>query len=97
MYSSGRLSTSHGLGASLFPVIGIMLIDSMPPAMMMSAAPDRMRSAARAIAWRPDEQNRLMVMAGPVSGRPARRATARAMFMPASPSGKAHPRITSST
>ena len=55
-----------------------------------------MRSAARAIACSPDEQKRLMVMAGTVFGSPARSATARAMFIPASPSGNAQPRITSS-
>ncbi len=73
-----------------------MLIDSAPPAMMMSAPPERMRSAAMAIACSPEEQKRLMVTPGTESGRPARSAAMRAMFMPDSASGMAQPRITSS-
>src|ERR1700689_3706351 len=55
-----------------------------------------MRSAAIPIACSPEEQKRLMVMPGTVSGRPARRAAMRAMFMPDSASGIAQPRMTSS-
>ena len=73
-----------------------MLSDSVPPAIMICAPPERMRSAAMAMACSPDEQKRLMVMPGTESGRPARRAAMRATFMPDSASGIAQPRITSS-
>jgi hypothetical protein len=55
-----------------------------------------MRSLAIAIVCRPDEQNRLMVMALVSTGSPARIAAARATFMPCSASGIAQPMITSS-
>ncbi len=45
-----------GLNAGLLPAIGTMLIDSTPPASMTWASPTRIRSAAIAIAFRPDEQ-----------------------------------------
>jgi hypothetical protein len=38
-----------------------MVIDSRPPAMTMSFYPMAMAPAASAMAWRPLEQNRLMV------------------------------------
>src|SRR6266852_4551078 len=63
---------SQGFGEILFPPMGTMDMDSVPPAMMTSAAPERMRSAARAMACRPEEQKRLMVMAEHSTGRPAR-------------------------
>ena len=55
-----------------------------------------MRSAANAIACRPDEQKRLMVTADASTGTPARRLAMRATFSPCSASGIAQPRITSS-
>src|SRR5438132_8148137 len=72
-------------------------MDSVPPATMVDAKPHMMRSAANAIAWRPDEQKRLMVTADAETGMPARRLAMRATFRPCSASGIAHPRITSST
>ena len=54
------------------------------------------RSAANAIACRPDEQKRLMVTADACTGTPARRLAMRATFSPCSASGIAQPRITSS-
>ena len=54
--------------------MGIMLIDSLPPAIRMCAPPARMRSAAIAMACRPELQKRLMVTPVVVTGRPARRA-----------------------
>ena len=48
--------------------MGTMLIDSVPPARMTSAWPTMIRSAAMAMACKPEEQNRLIVMAG-TSGR----------------------------
>ena len=55
-----------------------------------------MRSAANAIACRPEEQKRLIVTAEAVTGMPARRLAMRATFRPCSASGIAQPRITSS-
>ncbi len=76
--------------------MGIMVIDSTPPATMVSAPPAMMRSAAMAIACRPEEQKRLMVMAEISTGKPARSDAMRATFMPCSASGMAQPRMTSS-
>src|SRR5713226_7517492 len=76
--------------------MGTMLMDSVPPARITSAWPTMMRSEAIAIAWRPEEQKRLMVIAEDSMGRPARRAAMRATFMPCSASGMAQPRMTSS-
>ena len=45
------------------PPIGTRLIDSVPPAMTMSAKPHMMCSAAEAIACRPDAQKRFIVTA----------------------------------
>ncbi len=55
------------------------------------------RWAAIAIAWRPEEQKRLIVVAAAVTGSPARSAACRAMLWPVAPSGIAQPMITSST
>src|SRR6267142_3034270 len=76
--------------------MGIMLMDSVPPATMISAPPTMMRSAPRAMACNPEEQKRLMVMAEHSTGSPARSDAMRATFMPCSASGVAHPMITSS-
>src|SRR5215468_9131046 len=73
-----------------------MDILSVPPATITSAPPERIRSAASAIACNPDEQNRLIVIADVSTGNPARSAAIRATFIPCSPSGIAQPRITSS-
>src|SRR5579871_58897 len=90
-------STIQGLGANFTPDMGSMLIDSAPPAIRICAAPARMRSAAMAMAWSPEEQKRLMVTPGTESGKPERNAAMRAMFMPDSASGMAQPKMTSST
>src|SRR5580704_6596376 len=75
--------------------MGTMVIDSVPPATITCAAPARIRSAAMAIACNPEEQNRFTVIAEVSIGSPARSAAIRATFIPCSPSGIAHPRITS--
>ena len=49
------------------------------------------RWAAIAIAWRPEEQKRLTVVAAAVTGSPARSAACRAMLWPVAPSGIAQP------
>ena len=76
--------------------MGIMLIDSAPPATMTCAVPERMRSSAIAMASSPEAHRRLTVAPGISTGRPARNAAMRAMLKPCSPSGCAQPRITSS-
>src|SRR5579884_3016587 len=54
---------SQGFGEILLPPMGTMDMDSVPPATITSAPPERMRSAAMAMACRPEEQKRLIVMA----------------------------------
>src|SRR5690606_26348049 len=95
MYPSGAVRMSSGLGDSRKPVMGTRLMLSTPPARMTSAWPSMMRSAARAMACRPEEQKRLMVKPGTVGGSPARMAAMRAILIPCSPSGMAQPRMTS--
>ena len=80
----------------MWPPIGIIDIDSKPPATITSAPFVRMRSLAMAIVCSPEEQNRLIVIALVSTGSPARIAAARATFMPCSASGIAQPMITSS-
>ena len=87
---------TDGDSATLLPIIGTMLMLSVPPASTRSALPRRIWSAARATACRPEEQNRLMVCAATVSGRPASSTPMRATFIPCSPSGMAQP-ITASS
>ena len=85
------------MGHTLLPPIGIRLIDSVPPAITMSAKPHITCSAAEAIACSPEAQNRFMVTAEASTGTPARRLAMRATFSPCSASGIAQPMITSST
>ena len=85
-----------GLKEGLLPPIGTMLMLSVPAAIITSASPRRMRSAASATACTPEEQKRLMVMPDTESGNPASSSPMRATFMPCSASGMAQPTITSS-
>ena len=55
----------------VLPIIGTMLIDSQPPAIITSASPTRMRSAAIAMAVRPEAQKRFTVTPPTLCGRPA--------------------------
>ncbi len=71
--------------------------DSTPPATMIGTRSTITRCAAMAIACMPEEQNRFTVTPLVVTGSPARSATWRATFCPVAPSGKAHPKMTSST
>ena len=89
MFSS--LANTCGLNEGLLPPIGTRLIDSAPPAIITSASPTRMRSAAIWIADRPDAQKRLTVMPPTEFGSPASATAMRAMFMPCSPSGNEQP------
>ena len=63
---------------------------------MTSASPTRMRSAAMAIALRPDEQKRLMVTPPTVLGKPPKRRPIRAILRPCCASGIAQPMMASS-
>ncbi len=78
------------------PLIGTMLIDSQPPAIITSASPTRMRSAAICTAVSPEAQKRFTVTPPTELGRPASSAPTRATFMPCSPSGKEQPTMASS-
>ena len=82
------------LGA--LPIIGTMLMLSVPAAIMTSASPTRMRSAAICTALRPEAQKRFTVMPPTEAGSPARTAPMRATFRPCWASGMAQPQITSS-
>jgi hypothetical protein len=92
---SSRVKIS-GLKAGLLPPMGTMLMDSAPPAIITSASPTRMRSAAIWMAVTPEAQKRLTVTPPTLCGRPARATAMRATFMPCSPSGKEQPMTASS-
>src|SRR4030095_5125157 len=64
---------------------------------MTSASPAMILCAASAIVCRPDEQKRLTVAPGTVTGQPQRSAIWRPMLPPVAPSGSAQPMSTSST
>jgi hypothetical protein len=78
------------------PIIGTMLMLSVPAATITSASPTRMRSAAIWIALRPEAQKRFTVMPPTLCGRPASTAPMRATFRPCGPSGIAQPHTRSS-
>ena len=62
---------------------GALVIDSMPPATMISASPARIIWSAVAIALRPDRHTLLMVIDGSESGSPPAMPAERAGFWPA--------------
>ena len=62
---------------------GALVIDSMPPATMMSCTPARISASAVAIALTPDRQTLLMVIEGSDIGSPAAMPAVRAGFWPA--------------
>ncbi len=94
MFSS--LSKTCGLNDGLLPLMGTMLMLSAPAAIITSASPTRMRSAAICTADRPDAQKRFTVMPPTELGRPASSTLVRAKFRPCSPSGIAQPTMASS-
>ncbi len=96
MPTFSSVSKMRVLNDGLLPVIGTMLIDSVPPAIITSASPTRMRSAAIATAFSPDEQKRLIVTPPVEFGNPASSTAMRATFSPCSASGIAQPMIASS-
>ena len=65
-----------------FIACGERLIDSCPPATTMSESPCAMACAPSMAALRPEPQTLLMVIAGTMSGNPARIAACRAGFWP---------------
>ena len=67
---------------------------SCPPAMTMSASPQRTACAASMTAFKPDPQTLLMVIAGTAAGMPALMSDWRAGFWPL-PAASTWPRITS--
>ena len=73
-----------------------MLMLSWPPATTISASPALIACAARCVAFSPEPQTLLMVIAGIMSGSPARIDAWRAPFMPM-PAVSTCPRITSDT
>ncbi len=78
------------------PIMGTMLMLSTPAAIITSASPTRMRSAAMATADRPEAQKRFTVMPPTLVGRPASTALMRATFRPCWASGMAQPQMMSS-
>ena len=69
---------------------------STPAAIMTSASPTRIRSAAICTALKPEAQKRLTVMPPTLVGRPANTAPIRATLRPCWASGIAQPQIMSS-
>ena len=93
---SSGLEKMVGDSEGELPIIGTMLMLSVPAAIITSASPTRMRSAAICTADRPEAQKRLTVMPPTLLGRPASTAPMRATFRPCCASGIAQPQITSS-
>ncbi|MNQ97849.1 hypothetical protein D3C85_1135140 [compost metagenome] len=94
----GTCSLSNGLiRLSVLTLFMVRLMDSTPPATMMSLQPEAIWLAAMAIACRPDEQNRLRVM--PLVPTPScdSTATLRPMLKPCAPSLDPAPTMQSST
>ncbi len=96
MPTFSSLANIAGLYEGFVPPIGTRLMLSTPPAIMTSASPTRMRSAAICSAVNPDAQKRLTVTPATVFGSPASTAATRATFMPCSASGNEQP-ITASS
>ncbi len=89
-------ANTRGLNEGLLPPMGTRLMLSAPPAIITSASPTRMRSAAICSAVRPEAQKRLTVTPPTEWGRPASTIATRAIFMPCSPSGNEQPMMASS-
>ena len=76
---------------------GARVMDSTPPAIIMSASPVLMARAAVPTASRPEPHRRLTVPPGIEDGRPASSSAMRATLRLSSPAWLAQPMITSST
>ena len=94
MFSSW--SNIEGDSDGELPIIGTMLMLSVPAASITSASPTRMRSAAIWMALSPEAQKRFTVMPPTLLGSPASTAPIRATLRPCGPSGIAQPQIRSS-
>ncbi len=73
------------------PPICTSEMDSTPEPTAMGVASVITCCAAMAIACRPEEQKRLIVVPAVVTGQPAQMAERRAMLKPVAPSGLAQP------
>ena len=96
MPTSPSRSKIEGDSEGALPIIGTMLMLSTPAAIITSASPTRMRSAAICTADRPEAQKRLTVMPPTLVGRPASTAPMRATLRPCCASGMAQPQTMSS-
>src|SRR5919106_3980841 len=90
----GSFSFTQGFGLASRSII---VIDSTPPPIITSTPSLMMWLAASAMAFRPEEQKRLIVSPATLTGSPARIAATRAMLWPCAPCGWPQPRMTSST
>ncbi len=75
---------------------GALVMDSVPPAMQMSASPAAIARAAQAMASMPDPHSRFTVAPGTSTGRPASSTPILATFLLSSPAWFAAPQYTSS-
>ena len=94
--ASGYSLLNLGLGIGLNPVIGILVIDSTPPAIKASPAPIDILPTASCIACIDEPQNLFIVTPGTVSGKSLRNVIILAKLNPCSASGNAVPTIKSS-
>jgi hypothetical protein len=83
-----RGKARSGLGSTQ----GARVIDSTPPAMIMSASPASTARSAAIAASRPEPHSRLMVAPGTVTGIPASRPAILATFLLSSPAPLASPK-----
>src|SRR5260370_11761704 len=84
-------------GDTALDPIGTVLIDSTPPAIVMSQTPDWMRLDAKWSAGWLEPHWRSTVVAGVVNGKPAASHALRPTFNDCSPTWLTHPKTTSST
>ena len=94
MFSSP--SNTFGLNDGRWPDIGTRLMLSAPAAIITSASPTRMRSAAICTAVSPEAQKRFTVTPPMPFGSPASSTARRPMLRPCSASGMAQPTMASS-
>src|SRR5487761_560781 len=96
-YSSISSGGNGDPGDIALEPMGTLVIDSTPPAMVMSHTPDWMRLAAKWIACWLDPHFLSTVVAGVGKGKPAVSHALRATLRLCSPAWVTHPKTTSST